>query len=219
MRLILVHTNCDKCQQQTLVSTFEQTGGFCLPCKNGTNPPNRSVWQKLGLGIGVILMIIGSPALLVLGVLLGLVVLYVMIHNFVVECLFRYRMWACKRFLNRRKLSVQIAAAGGGTLILDTASVGTSYIHSWWTQDDIQNIMHPTPPTDDEYVSSMDDGTCPEWDKWLWEKYINPIDGAAHLVNDWNSRKLERWLRNYHPNVIVVHTWSGVLRICREHAA
>ena len=189
-----------------------------MPCKKGTKPKHLSLWQKLGLAIAVILMIIGSPAFLIVGVLIALVVLYIMIHNFIGECLFRYRMWAYKRYLNRRQLSKQIAA-GGGTLILDTAAVGTSFVHSWWTPDDVQAISDHTPPTDDEYLSSMDEGKCPEWDKWCWEKYINPVDGSAYFVNEWNSKRLENWLRDHHPNVNVVHTWSGILHLCRANAA
>ncbi len=96
-----------------------------------TPPESRTPWyRKLGSLIALLLL---SPILVLPLTILLALGLYAVVHNFVSEFLFRFRMAHCGRFLRRRQLSARIAAEGSGTLIVERPSLGWGFTHAWWT--------------------------------------------------------------------------------------
>jgi hypothetical protein len=181
-----------------------------------TSAESRTPWYRKVSSVFTLVLL--SPILLLpLAILLALG-LYAVIHNFVSEVWFRFRMAHCSRFLRRRQLSARIAAEGSGTLIVESPSLGWGFTHAWWTPEKVLAISPYAVPSDDDYRKAAEKMQCLDWDRWQWENYTAPDKGRAFLLRVWNGRSIERWIKQTFPDMSVVHTWTALVHV-RKPAA
>jgi hypothetical protein len=126
------------------------------------------------------------------------------------------------RFLpHERRLRKQMEAAGrlaspsaldsGGTIIDDHPTFSWGVGRLWWTPDDVLAEAPVPPPTDEEMKSAPwhDDFVWHAFDRWVWERYLNPSHGSAKLLQAGHVRKLLLKIRSKHPAARIVSTYSG----------
>lgn len=186
-----------------------------MPEADTSDTPRTPWYRKVAL---VVLLPFVLPALLLAFVILLALGLYAAIHIVVSELLFYARMRHCGRFLRWRHLSARIAEEGGGTLIIESPSLGWGFTHAWWTPEKVLAVSPYAVPTDDDYRSAAEKMQCPDWDRWHWENYTDPGKGRGFLLRVWNGRSLEKWVRRTFPSVDVVHTWTALVHASKRGA-
>lgn len=104
-------------------------------------------------------------------------------------------------------------AAHGGTLIIESPSLGWTFTHAWWTPDDVVSISPFAIPADEEYKNAAATMRCLDWDKWCWDNYTSPDEGRALLLRVWNGASVERRLRQRFADLSVVRTWTAFVHV------
>ena len=127
-------------------------------------------------------------------------------HLVLGELLIRRRMRAAHRFLTRDQVQEK-AAAGTGTILVDSPTVGWGVTRAWWTDDDVLSIA-PEPPqrSDKSYIENP---LGHPFDVWCHGKYTNPIHGGALLFAVWRGEKRAKRLVKKFPTLRMVTVWSG----------
>jgi hypothetical protein len=126
------------------------------------------------------------------------------------------------RFLpHERRLRKQMETAGrlaslsvwhsGGTIIHDRPTPNWGVGRLWWTPDDVLGEAPVPPPTSAEWTRAPwnDDFVWHAFDRWMWERFLNPSHGTALLLQAWHVEKLLRRIRSEHPACRIVTTYSG----------
>lgn len=173
--------------------------------KSTVNP--RTSWYRRILSVALVALM--SPYILLVLAIFLILGLYSSIHIATFELLLYLRMRHCGRFLRWRRLSAHIANEGGGTLIIESPSLGWGFTHAWWTPDKVMAVSPYPTPTEDDYRRSAETGQCLDWDRWHWDNYTDPQKGRALLLRVLNGRSLEKWVKRDLPSVDVVHTWTA----------
>ncbi len=128
------------------------------------------------------------------------------------------------RFLpHERRLQARMKAAGrlgsldalksGGTIIHDLPTMSWGVSRLWWTPDDVMREAPVPPPTSEEASHSLppwsDDFRWHAFDRWVWERYLNPENGTAMLLQSWRVGKLLKQVRKRFPTCPIVVSFSG----------
>lgn len=122
------------------------------------------------------------------------------------------------RLLNRRSLTKRISELGAGTLIIDQPLIGSCYMNAWWTPNLVHKVSPIEPTSESVYDDAFEKHICPEWDKWCWAEYQNPVDGTAFLISDWKRLRIEQWVTSTHPDVAIVNSISGLMKLEKRRA-
>ena len=97
--------------------------------------------------------------------------------------------------------------ADGGTLICDRTTFSWRVSRLWWTGDDVPALA-PVPAPPDGGRDSEPFRWHP-FDRWVWDRYLDPEAGAAHLVGVWHAERLLPALVKRYPSCKVVPSFSG----------
>ena len=138
---------------------------------------------------------------------------YAVVMNCVSELRVRSRMVRCGRYLRPRDLRRRIAS-DGGTLLVESPTLGWGVTRAWWTPDDVLGKSPHPQPTREDYRTTLTEskGTrCLEWDRWCWSNYTGLDSGRAMLVRVWNGRTLESKLMRDFPKLKVVNSWTALV--------
>lgn len=119
--------------------------------------PRTPWYRKIAMVIGWFLLWPTVPFVLIILLALGL---YAAVHIIVSELLFHARMRHCGRFLRWRRLGARIAEKGGGTLIIESPSLGWGFTHAWWTPEKVLAVSPYAVPTDEDYHSAAEKMQC-----------------------------------------------------------
>jgi hypothetical protein len=172
---------------------------------------NESKRLATGAWLRKVAMIVLSPIVILLSPLGLLVIaclgLYAVASNYLLERGIHSRMKRCGRYLPLSQLRPRISEREG-TLIIERPSLGWNFTHAWWTPD---NVLAKSPflqPTDEDYRNAAKKRQCLDWDKWCWSNYTSLDDGHAFLLRVWNGASVERQLKQWFPDLNVVHTWT-----------
>jgi len=126
------------------------------------------------------------------------------------ELRFRRRMQRAGRCLSLRACASR-QECSPGTLIIEDPTAGWTYTRAWWTSDDISDAAPDPRSRDQAYHTAIQTGKVPDWDKWLWQEYLNPSTGTAHLLRVWRGYSLKAVFKDKFPKTAVVFTWSAVV--------
>lgn len=126
-------------------------------------------------------------------------------HSFRVffhERAFAIQMRQNGRFLTQSELCDKIKSSKSGTLIIEHPSHGWNFSHAWWTPDTVN--------ADPTRMSKENSGAmCTEWDRMVWNNYLQPENGSAYLLRVWNGKSIRRELRHRFPSMNVVFICSA----------
>jgi hypothetical protein len=162
--------------------------------------------------VASIIVIVAASAVLSITLFVFTLGLWAVTANYRLGRRLRSRMRRCGRFLRIRSVTGRIAA-DGGTLIIESPSLGWNFTHAWWTPEN--PLSHaPSPlPTEADYRQAAKTMKCLDWDKWCWENYTSPDSGRAFLVRVWTGASLEAKLSPRFPDLRVVRTWTALVHL------
>lgn len=170
-----------------------------------------------------VLRVIRNWVFLPFGIVIGVFVFLVLAIMFlatVPQSIWRANRWRSKLRRDRRYRNPEIRpdTISGGTLIVDSPTVGWGITHCWWTPDDILNCS-PTPiPTEDDrhwHVRSDPDRLEFPFDRWVNEKYLCENAGTAILIGYRRGDALANRIANRN-DIPIVKTWSGPIAFFPE---
>jgi hypothetical protein len=165
---------------------------------------------KLGrIVMAIIGLVFIMPAVLLVLAPLGL---WAVTDSLVSEYCLRSRMRRRGRFLSMRRARKRIAA-GGGTLIIESPSLGWGCTRAWWTSEDALTLAPHSPPAEADYRKAIECMKCLDWDRWFWENYTSPDRGRAFLVGVWNGASMEAKLKARFPGLKTITTWTALVHI------
>ncbi len=126
------------------------------------------------------------------------------------ELRFRRKMQRAGRGLSLRAFRSKQECTPG-TLIIQDPTLQWNYTRAWWTSDDVLDATPYPCPSNQAYHAAIQTGAVPDWDKWLWQEYLNPSTGTAHLLRVWRGSSLKAVFKDKFPKTTVVFTWSAVV--------
>jgi hypothetical protein len=100
-------------------------------------------------------------------------------HYFLQDLRLRRKMKASGRRTSRGDVP------GHGTIVVDRAAFNHGRFRIWWTSDDISRLSPmpiPVGPPGFSETDDLDKYVWPSFERWLWDRYVDPVDGAAKLV-------------------------------------
>jgi hypothetical protein len=179
-----------------------------MPGNKMTEDTPTPWYRKVGL---VILWPFFLPIFLLSSAIIFAMVLYVFVHCFVLGLFLYVRMMIRGRSLSWRQFVARIAMQGPGTLIIEAPMLGGGFTRAWWTPEKILTVCPYSEPTKDEWRGAGEKMQCLNWDRWHWEKYIDPAKGRGLLLSLWTGQSCEKWVRRNYPSVEVVNTWTALV--------
>ena len=132
--------------------------------------------------------------------------------------------WSLRRHLRRAGRLIPPAeraalSSRGGTILLDHAAFNHNRTRLWWTPDDVLALAPEAPPA--SYLGGifaenpLKNYIWPTFDRWVWERYVNPDSGAAALISSSLKWRTRDSLARYFPGCKVVVTYSGGQQLAR----
>ena len=110
-----------------------------------------------------------------------------------------------------------------GTIIVDRVAFNYTRTRLWWSPDAVVSIA-PAPPPPSYLVGGTDEPEFaeenyhwPPFDRWAWQRYLDPVAGQAHLIGFWRRGLSLAEVTGQYPGCQVVRTFSGgrqLARIC-----
>lgn len=131
---------------------------------------------------------------------------------FIDERRFRSRMRKKGRVL-KRPAARDLIVAQGGTLIIESPSIGWGNTRAWWTPEDVQLIAPHGPPTDSEMRESAQEMRATPWDQWCFENFVSPDSGRALLLRIGAGKAWQRRIKRSFPNLKIIETWTAHARV------
>jgi hypothetical protein len=112
---------------------------------------------------------------------------------------------------NSGRLASPSVLHSGGTIIDDRPTPNWGVGRLWWTPDDVLAEAPVPPPTNEEMQSAPwhEEFVWHSFDRWVWERYLNPSHGTALLLQAWRVEKLLRKIRSEHRACRIVSTYSS----------
>jgi hypothetical protein len=138
--------------------------------------------------------------------------LYAVVANYFSERQIRRRMKQSGRYLSLSDVRDRIAACGG-TLIIESPSLGWNFTHAWWTPDEIVATSPFSVPGENEYKIAAERMECLEWDRWVWDNYTCLDKGRAFLIRVWNGASMEQRLTKSFTNLDIVRTRTALMHV------
>ena len=125
---------------------------------------------------------------------------YFEVHFFVGELWTFALMRRRARTLSWLRCRALVAEKGSGTFIIETPTIGWGIVRAWWTPEKVMALV-PYPVSSEEDWNITFDKTwqSPDWDRWIWENYIDPEKGRACQLRVWRGRSLEEWINQTFP--------------------
>jgi hypothetical protein len=121
-------------------------------------------------------------------------------------------MYRLGRFLWPGAARLRVSAEGG-TLIVESPTLGLGITRAWWTPDDVlarSPYSQPTPEDYKAHLKSANGGQCLDWDRWCFDNYTQLEQGRAMLIATRSGRSVETKLKKAFPHLAVVHTWTAL---------
>ncbi len=169
-------------------------------------------WQRKAAA--VILFPFILPIILVVAALFvplfGALYVWAAMDCWSIEQRLRARMRQCGRLLRLREARDHMGAQGG-TLIVESPSLGWGNTRAWWTPELVLSTSPYTEPSEEAYREAAKHMRCTDWDRWCYGNYVSPDHGRAWLLRIRDSRKLQRRLKEEFPGVPIVTTWSALV--------
>jgi hypothetical protein len=136
------------------------------------------------------------------------------------ECEFKGRMKSLGRCVSRRELRKRILASAG-TIILDQPFFSWSITRMWWSSDDVAALAADKNLSPDEDFPEFDRLECRAFDSWIWDEYLNPVNGRALLAGVWHCQSMAQSLTRDFPALRLIRSGSfgkGLEELGRELA-
>lgn len=130
-------------------------------------------------------------------------------------CTILHHQWRSKlrrqgRYRNRKMNLTE--TLGGGTLLVDSPTLGWNVKYCWWTPDDLRSLSPYVLPTDvdrENHIHAQTDKLQLDFDEWCFEKYLSVDTGSAILLATRKGDKFAEKLMQNAPDVACVYTWSA----------
>ncbi len=163
-----------------------------------------AIWGALILGAFIGLYLLLALALLVcLGTFAG-------VSNLLRELGVQRKMRAAGRFLPWR-MALERIEHSGGTLILESPTIGWAVTRAWWTPDDVL-AQTPTPPPD---KSERDHSVLSRhpFIEWCHDHYTDLDHGTGYLLATYNGHRCANRLMVRFPGLKNIGLWSGAVSL------
>lgn len=98
----------------------------------------------------------------------------------------------------------------GGTLTIESPTIGWVTTRAWWTPENVSLIGPRKPPDEKERSELKLKYGLLDWDQWCYRNFTSTDTGRAVLVRSWNGLAAERKLHRSLPNLNVVHNWTAL---------
>ena len=153
-----------------------------------------------------------APLFVLLALIFAPLLAFLIPLGYISELRVWLRMYRLGRFLRPRAARLRVSAEGG-TLIVESPTLGWGTTRAWWTPDDILAQSPYSQPTLEDYKSHLESAAeekCLDWDRWCFDNYTRLEQGRALLIPARSGRSVEAKFKKAFPQVAVVHTWTAL---------
>ena len=136
------------------------------------------------VGLVAFWIFVVPPLCILLALIFAPVVMLAVLLGGAGEAMLWFRIARVGRCLPPWQVRKRIAAEGG-TLIVESPTLGWGTTRAWWTADNVLALSPHPQPTPEEYKSRLQtahEPACFDWDRWCFANYTCPERGRAMLI-------------------------------------